>query len=108
MQDQNTGHKCADNDGHAINDTIKVNGNDNCLSDKLNSSDSFEESNGTLAETSNGEGKCKNDANKQDQEFIFIHDTCFNVTILSPGKKSFDIQVSSGINKTKNQSLDQL
>ncbi|XP_053205036.1 clustered mitochondria protein homolog [Panonychus citri] len=31
---------------------------------------------------------------KSDQEFIFIHDTCFNVTISSPGKKSFDIQVS--------------
>lgn len=31
---------------------------------------------------------------KSDQEFIFIHDTCFNVTISSPGKKSFDIQVN--------------
>ncbi|XP_015794639.1 clustered mitochondria protein homolog [Tetranychus urticae] len=38
--------------------------------------------------------KEKTGESKSDQEFIFIHDTCFNVTISSPGKKPFDIQVS--------------
>ncbi|RWS27357.1 hypothetical protein B4U80_02506, partial [Leptotrombidium deliense] len=33
--------------------------------------------------------------NKQDQEFIFIHDTGFNVQIVAPGVDPFEIQVSS-------------
>ena len=33
-------------------------------------------------------------AGKQDQEFIFIHDTGFNVQIAAPGLEPFEIQVS--------------
>ena len=31
---------------------------------------------------------------KQDQEFIFIHDTGFSVRMVAPGVEPFDIQVS--------------
>ncbi|RWS13928.1 hypothetical protein B4U79_14102 [Dinothrombium tinctorium] len=49
-------------------------------------------SNGVHNENKNTEENEKSDS-KQDQEFIFIHDTGFNVQIVAPGVDPFEIQV---------------
>lgn len=70
----------------------------NVLEDKSKSNSMFDVNfNHNKNESMNGEEKNglseKTDEEQQDQEFIFIHDTCFNVKIEAPGVEPFYIQV---------------